>query len=199
VFAEALEIHDLQERAAYLDRACAGDPALRQRACETIPARPCFAHRIAGIVQPPLALASHIGSRGLCSPRSPLLRTSARGDYFTGSERRVAAVRLCGRQLPRIPAAIGTAEEPGSHWGAGTVSEAAGTVIGPYRLLDWRHFAHRFGGPWRPCSSFPTAVRAVSRAGSGPGQGRDPGSVLAACSACGEPTGATGPSRARCR
>jgi eukaryotic-like serine/threonine-protein kinase len=29
VFAEALEKHDLQERAAYLDEACAGDPALR--------------------------------------------------------------------------------------------------------------------------------------------------------------------------
>jgi serine/threonine protein kinase/Flp pilus assembly protein TadD len=30
VFAEALEIEDLQERAAFLDRACAGDPALRK-------------------------------------------------------------------------------------------------------------------------------------------------------------------------
>ena len=30
VFAEALQIQDAQERAAFLERACAGDPALRQ-------------------------------------------------------------------------------------------------------------------------------------------------------------------------
>ena len=30
VFAEALEIEDLQARAAFLDRACAGNPALRK-------------------------------------------------------------------------------------------------------------------------------------------------------------------------